>query len=770
MRRLLPVLLVAGIGGPAFGQGRTGESGQAAEAVRKADEAFTEKRMKEAIRLYRQALGYDRTLSAAHEKLAVALYALRRYSEGVGQASECLKALPEHAPCHMWMGLHKIRMKKVEEGIKHLEDAIKRNWKLAPAMNELGRYYFRRGDWKRAERAFWAFLNHRDQSWPAAVDKPVLTFLGKTYLATKRYSEAQSRFAAALKIDPRDVEAKLGLADAYRGRGFWNDALNIYLSLKPQWARRLEIHFKLAQCFYRLRRKGKALEHLAIYRAKRPRDAEATLLLGDIHFFFREFTPALAAYKRAVEQSPGSMTAQIKYAEALLQNKEPQKAYDALRAAQRRAPSHPGLLAAMANALLQLKRPAEALPILDKLLTSQPSLAQAYVLRGEAHLAQNSLPKATEDFKRARELDPKDFRAKKGYILVLNQTAFGLLTEGKADRAIASLSEAHSLDPQLVFTSVNLGIAYLQVKNHKEALRHLTAVHQRLPNSFTANRLLARLYYDTGQLKVARGHYTQARAASRRLTSNAQAEVEIELGGLLAAEGEIDAAVDVLKSAVANSVGSKELAPVAQSNLAIALLDRGYRHLDGGKGTEALADLELAQQHESHLKDNQPALLRFLLAMAYLETGNWAKAGAAFAKVSDRKVLSEVLNPPYDRLGVKYFQAYTLYRQGGYEAAAKAIGGLMRGAPEEVKGRLREILRSSNEHRATQLMGRGDHKGAQRLFAQAATMGANKQAQHNHAVSLYRSGKQAEALAIWQAAGMPAPALCNVGTITTTPG
>ena len=91
----------------------------------------------------------------------------------------------------------------------------------------------------------------------------------------------------------------------------------------------------------------------------------------------------------------------------------------------------------------------------------------------------------------------------------------------------------------------------------------------------------------------------------------------------------IDSAVDVLKSAVSNAAGTPELSALAQSNLAIALLDRGYRRLEANKGAEALADLELAQQYEKQLKGNQPALLRFLLAMAYLEAGNWTKAAAA---------------------------------------------------------------------------------------------------------------------------------------------
>lgn len=764
MRWWISVLLVMVAPALAWGQGRTSGSTQAEETIRKADDAFNEKRMDEAIRLYLQALSYDRSLIPAHEKLAVAYYALRRYPDGARQMLACLQVAPNAAVCHQWLGLHKLRLKQTDAGIRHLQDAIRLDWKLPLAMRELAVHYYRKGDFRRAMRAAWTFLNHRDKDWPRQMDFPMLVLLGRVYLQMEKYPEAQAQFAAALRIDNKHEAAKLGLADAYMGRESWSEALNLYLSLKSLWPKRPQLHFKLAECFYRLRRKDKALEHLNLYRSKHPNDAAATLLQGDIHFFFREFAPALAAYRRATVQDPTSVPAQIKYAHALLENKQANKAYTVLQGAEKKAPKDPRLLAALGAALLQISKPAEAVAVLDRLLQLRPDDVDGLVLRGESHVALKDLAKALLDFRKARSVAPKDSRAAGGLITVLNQAAYEQLKQGQHEQAVAALTEAYGLDAQRLGTNLNLGIAFLAAGRPTEALRHLNDVHRRMPRSYAVNRLLGRLHLDAGQHKVARGHYVQARAASRRLSSNAQAEVEIELGALLAAQDEIDSAVDVLKSAVATSTGSPELNAVAQGNLAIALLDRGNRNLEAGKGAEALADLELAEKHENRLKDSQPALLRLLLAMAYLETGNWSKASATFAKISDRKVLAEVLNKPFDRLGVQYFQAYTQYRQGGYDAAALAMQRLMRGAPEEIRGRLREIIQSCYEQRAVQLAGRGDHSGARRLFKQAATYGVSRQAQLNQAVSLYRAGQQAQALAMWQEGGMPAVALCNVGT------
>ncbi len=764
MRRWISILLVAALPATAWGQGRTGGATQAQQAVQKADAAFAAKDFQKAIRLYNQALGIDQNLTNAYEKLAIAYYATRQYRTALVKLQQCLNVAPNFAKCHLWMGMHKLKLGQKASAIQHFKDAVKRDWKLPLAMRKLGFYYYKQGNYQKAEKAFWTFLKFRDKSWPNKVDFTPHLMLGRCYLKQEAFPAAMTQFSQALKIKGRSKAAKLGLADAYVGRGYFNDALNLYLSLKSVWSKEPKIHFNLALCFYRLRRKDKALAHLQRYTAKRPNDVNAVLLRGDIHFFFREYGPALAAYKRATVAAPNSAAAQIKYANALLATKRSVKAHTILLAAKKRWPNNPKVLLALGDAQVQLKKYPEAIATLTELLAVRPRSLKAHILRGEAYLAAKDLDKAVKDFEGARKIAPTNGKAKLGLIKALNISAYHKLKAGQSQQAIDTLNQAFKLDPGRIFTNINLGIAYLMSKHYNRALRHLTEVHKKLPRNFAANRLLGRLYYETGKLQAARGHYLQARNVSRRLASRSQAEVEIELGALLAAMGEIDSAVDVLKSAVSNAAGAKKLSQIAQGNLAIALLDRGYRRLEKNKGKEALVDLELAKSYAKQLKGNQPVLLRFLLAMAYLEAGQWTKASKAFRKLSGRRVLAKVLNPPYDRLGVRYFRAYTRYRQGGFEAAANQMSRLMRGAPRAIKGRLRDIIRSSYELRATQLLRRGRHRQAQKLFKQARTFGMTRAGNFNLAVSLYRSGKQARALQIWQQGGMPASALCNVGT------
>lgn len=763
MRKWITILLVTCVPGAAWGQGRTSGGTQAQLAVKKADEAFAAKRFKDAIRHYNQALAYNRSLTPAYEKLAIAYYAVRQYRAAVRKLSICLSVAPTNVKCHMWKGMHLLKLRRRAQGIAALQAAVKLDWKLPLAMGKLGRYYYKQGNWRRAEKAYWTFLKFRDRSWPKKVDFSSHYYLGKIYLKMQKFPAASTHFTKATKLRKKHSGAKLGLASAYIGRKYFNAALNLLLPLRKLAKRKPIIHFNLAVCFHRMRRKQQALNHLKHYSDKRPNDVRSLILKGDIYFRANEFGPALAAYKQATVKAPSSMEAKVKYGGALLQRKRAKEAYAVLAGAAQTQPKNAKVLRGLGLALLALKRAPEAIAVFTRLLKVRPGSAQGVALRGDAHLMANKVALAITDYRSARKINNKSWRAQRGLIRALNRRAREHLVKKNTTAALADLNSAFVLDPKRIFTNTNLGIAYLVAKKYKEAARHLVEVQKRLPRNFAVNRLLGRLYYDMGKLKQARAHYIKARQAAKNLPARFQAEVEIELGALLAAKRDVDTAVAVLKSAVSNAEGSKDLAPLAQGNLAIALLDRGYRGLEKGKGKQAVEDLERAQTYVKRLTGNQTLLVRFLLAMAYLETARWGKAAAAFRKLSGRRVLAKVLKAPFDRLGAAYFSAYTKYRRGGYEQSATAMARLLRRAKGPVRARIREIIRSSYEMRAAQHIRKGKQSKAAKLYRRARPYGMSRLGRHNQAVSWYRSGKQGKALAAWKRSGS-ASGLCNVGT------
>jgi tetratricopeptide (TPR) repeat protein len=525
MRKWITMLLVTCLPGVAWGQGRTGGGTQAQQAVKKADEAFAANRLREAIRLYSQALTYNRALTPAYEKLAIAYYAVRQYRAAVNKLGICLQVAPANVKCNMWMGMHLLKLKKRAQGIAALQKAVKLNWKLPLAMRKLGSYYYKKGNWRRAEKAWWTFLRFRDRTWPKKVDFAAHYYLGKIYLEMKRYPAAATAYTKATKLRRKHSGAKLGLATAYIGRKYFNAALNLLLPLRKLARRKPIIHFYLARCFYRMRRKQKALSHLKHYADKRPHDVRSLILKGDIYLLHNEFGPALAAYKQATLKAPGSMEAKVKYGEALLQRKRAKEAYAILSAAARQRPRNPRVLRVLGQALLALRRAKEAIAVFTRLLQARPGTAEGVALRGDAHLMANQVSQAISDYQTAQKLNKRSWRAKQGLIRALSRRARDHLVKKNTAAALADLNRAFALDPKRISTNTNLGIAYLMAKRHKEAARHLAEVHKRLPRNFAVIRLLGRLYYDTGRLNQARAHYMKARQAAKRLPARFQAEV-----------------------------------------------------------------------------------------------------------------------------------------------------------------------------------------------------------------------------------------------------
>jgi tetratricopeptide (TPR) repeat protein len=744
-------------------QAAAGSQTQAQEKVIKGDAALKAGRYKEAVALFVEALAFDRTLLPAYEKLAAAYYVLKEHREAVTRLRQCVQVQANHIPCILHLGLHLWNLKQIQESVQHLEAAVKADAKLALGQYRLSYHYLRTGQYQRATTAAWAFLNHRDKDL-AVADPRVRMTLGTAYLRLGKYAEAEQQFSLISKARPQDVAVKLLLAEAMLGRGYYSGALTIYLANQGLAAKRPEIWLNMARCYQQLRQDRQAIDTVRKYQAARPRDVDGIILEGDIYFAAKQWGPALAAFKRATEVAPGSIDAKVRYGEALLEQKQYDTATAVLLGAARVQPQAPAVLLALGRVYTERKMPREALQYLDKLVRLQPKQASGWVQRGDAYIVAKKYTEAVADFRQALALDRNGWRAKRGFVSALNRRAQDALQNGQADAAITDLKEALKIDPERLFTKINLGIAALVGKRPAEALGYLQDAYRKLPTNFSVNRLLGRVYFEQGNLAQARTHYEKARTSARRMTSQFQAELEIEYGALLAALDQIEAAVTVLKSAVQSAVGNAGLVELAQGNLAIALMDRGYRRLDAGKGPEALTDLEEAKQHIARLKDNQPNLLEFLLAMAYLENGRWAQAAEGFRKLSGGKVLAQVLNPPFDRLGAAYFQAYILYRQGGFEAAANEMRKLLRAAPEVVKVRIRDIIRSSYELLGTAAVRRGDAAGARKAFGNAKNLVLSRQGQLNLGVALYKSGKAGEAIALWQAGGMPAVALCNVGT------
>ena len=125
-----------------------------------------------------------------------------------------------------------------------------------------------------------------------------------------------------------------------------------------------------------------------------------------------------------------------------------------------------------------------------------PSVAVAYMNRGNSYLKKREIDTALRDFDRAIQLNP-------AFALAYNNRGNAYSDKGEAALALADYDKAIQLAPDLDLAYSNRGLSYIQQGNYDQAMVDLNHALQLNPNLVEAwvNRGLA--YYQKGQYPAA---------------------------------------------------------------------------------------------------------------------------------------------------------------------------------------------------------------------------------------------------------------------------
>jgi Flp pilus assembly protein TadD len=124
--------------------------------------------------------------------------------------------------------------KNIDEGIHHLENAVRLYSKYLEARLLLGTAYMDKSDWEKAE-------NELRQALIIAPNTIGAHFaLGELYFRTKRHSEAEKEMLAGIKLDPTSIQGHFMLGRLYYSLGDLSKAgphVGTALRLSPTFAR-----------------------------------------------------------------------------------------------------------------------------------------------------------------------------------------------------------------------------------------------------------------------------------------------------------------------------------------------------------------------------------------------------------------------------------------------------------------------------------------------------------------------------------------------------
>lgn len=311
---------------------------------------------------------------------------------------------------------------------------------------------------------------------PPATRASLLAMAGLAELGLKRFDSAAQRFAAALQLNPGNVEALTGAARlaAIQDQNFSQAEVLIDQALQSDSHR-----------------------------------AETWVLKGEINLLQQRYPEARTAYQQVLELQPDNLFGLLGRAQVNSALRQWDNVLTDVDRIDQLAADLPAASYLRARALLYKNNLAGAEEAIQPLLKAAPDNPDTLLLQAQLHIAQNQSQQADRALSRFLEQYPQHLPARKllgGVKLKLDQ----------AEQAIAVLQPALAQAPQDQELLLLLGLAYIQNKDHAQGSTYLQQAAERQPDSGQMRSWLALLHLGVGRLEEAASEMSTALALGNK--------------------------------------------------------------------------------------------------------------------------------------------------------------------------------------------------------------------------------------------------------------
>lgn len=299
----------------------------------------------------------------------------------------------------------------------------------------------------------------------ATLMAPVVN-LARVDIAAKAFDSAQTRLAAILKADAKNIDAMYEMANLSDRRGQPAETL--------RWLQ-------------------KASDTAG------PHELRPDTSLVELHLRNRAPALAMEAAKRLLAKGSDNLPSLLVYGRAQLANGDVEGAKSTFSGATRFAESDAPMQTQIAVLQMAVNNTAGAAYSLDKALASQPNFLPALALMADVELRRNDPAKAEQRARQVLSLAPK--RA-------IGNSLLGdvALARGQTAAAIDAYRRAHQVEPS-ADTLLRLFRAQFSQDGGKTALQLGEQWAKTRPQDTQVRKALAEGYTRTGNLAAARGHY-----------------------------------------------------------------------------------------------------------------------------------------------------------------------------------------------------------------------------------------------------------------------
>ena len=315
-------------------------------------------------------------------------------------------------------------------------------------------------------------------------------------LAAHRFEQAAEAATAYLAATPEDCSVNVFLGLAYRGEAKLEPASQAFRTALRQCPQSLAALEGAAETAFLLKSPD-AKDLVAHVIQARPGDETGYAMLASLDASAGDCAGAVENYGKAPSHVHGNPAALREYGACLMTLDRPAEAIPLISRLVELQDNSTNRIA-LARTQAATKDRDAALATLQPLLTAESRDGSAFLLAAEVAEADNRTPQAVEWFRKAIELNPRDATAYLAFAeMSFNHGAFkvgadfltigiqqlpsearlylarGVLKEQMAqvDEALDDFEEAHRIDPQLSFAQDAIGMLFSQKHDTAAALK-----------------------------------------------------------------------------------------------------------------------------------------------------------------------------------------------------------------------------------------------------------------------------------------------------------
>ena len=274
-----------------------------------------------------------------------------------------------------------------------------------------------------------------------------------------------------------------------------------------------------------------ALEYALKFSRMAPHDDRAWTELGKQYLAQNHLQESVEASLRSIQLAPFNSFARNNLGVALNRSGRYDEAVNQLRVAASHDPLNTGALLNQASPLMNLRRPLEAIPVIQQATRISPEKASIWANLGAVQMAVGQEQEAEQCLRKALDLHPGLHEAQENLRTLMERRALAPAGEGRLDPAkllaAGRVSEAETLLLERVAKNAsdvdawhNLGIIATHQRREREAIERFERVVAIKPGEDFARKQLVRLKGGVGDFAGALRECAElARIPAERLTA-----------------------------------------------------------------------------------------------------------------------------------------------------------------------------------------------------------------------------------------------------------